>query len=441
VLLYIYLHTLGYQKCEDSLTYNQIVGGIKTRNGKQLDKGAGVSRRSLVEALSGLEKKGYIKRTGANSASSKISLRFDAPEFQNSVEETNKQVEEQQEQKIHLLPVQKLHPSYNNHALKHDDEKIGNSTDKPNQELLSVYKPSINYLLQNIPNLSESDAKQLVYIAILEHGRNQDYLQQLTQYVLTNPRIHTPAAVLTKLVKNNSERVIPIARANKLIQIRDSKKETNDNAKQHLTFPVASKYIAQSNPPLEDGADNSRGSVLTLSVGARSRKFKNKSIATQEKPLLAEFTQSTFDWNNLDKPGTQNDEVTDLALPVSCVTGVASETESNQAITSVPKCNLVEAMQRLRDDAEGRLRYSTSRQLLDLLQKARLEIGQDSGKYFIQLKFDNELSERLLTQQDYYVVRLSLRQSIGMGYVIKIGENNKESPVIEQSWLVTEQAS
>jgi hypothetical protein len=61
VLLYIIRRTWGFKKATDAISFNQFIKGIKTRDGKQLDKGCGVKNRTtLSKALKGLEERGYI---------------------------------------------------------------------------------------------------------------------------------------------------------------------------------------------------------------------------------------------------------------------------------------------------------------------------------------------------------------------------------------------
>ena len=60
VLLYIIRRTFGFQKDVDSISLNQISGGIVTREGKRLDRGAGITKRGAIKAVQGLEKKGLI---------------------------------------------------------------------------------------------------------------------------------------------------------------------------------------------------------------------------------------------------------------------------------------------------------------------------------------------------------------------------------------------
>jgi hypothetical protein len=68
VMLYIIDHTLGYcdsqgqRKTADAISRSQFLFGIKKTDGTIIDRGAGVSDRSLDRALDGLEKRGLIKR-------------------------------------------------------------------------------------------------------------------------------------------------------------------------------------------------------------------------------------------------------------------------------------------------------------------------------------------------------------------------------------------
>ena len=61
--LYIFRHTVGWQKLSDCISYSQFLEGVCTHDGKRLDKGAGISKRSLITALAGLEAKGLITRS------------------------------------------------------------------------------------------------------------------------------------------------------------------------------------------------------------------------------------------------------------------------------------------------------------------------------------------------------------------------------------------
>ena len=60
VLLYIIRRTFGFKKDADAISINQMVDGITTREGRVLDSGTGLSRRSVVNGLKGLEAKGVI---------------------------------------------------------------------------------------------------------------------------------------------------------------------------------------------------------------------------------------------------------------------------------------------------------------------------------------------------------------------------------------------
>src|SRR5579875_1887599 len=60
VLLYIIRRTFGFKKNSDSISLSQMVEGIKTRDGRVLDRGTGMSRRGVMRGCAGLVSKGVI---------------------------------------------------------------------------------------------------------------------------------------------------------------------------------------------------------------------------------------------------------------------------------------------------------------------------------------------------------------------------------------------
>ena len=60
VLLYIIRRTFGFKKENDNISTHQIMNGIKTKDGKQLDKGTGLSNRAVINAVRSLEEKNII---------------------------------------------------------------------------------------------------------------------------------------------------------------------------------------------------------------------------------------------------------------------------------------------------------------------------------------------------------------------------------------------
>ncbi|MBN1618630.1 replication protein [Candidatus Dojkabacteria bacterium] len=62
VLLYIIRKTFGYNKREgDRISLSQIINGVKTKEGKVIDKGTGLSKRTAIRAVQFLEKAGLLK--------------------------------------------------------------------------------------------------------------------------------------------------------------------------------------------------------------------------------------------------------------------------------------------------------------------------------------------------------------------------------------------
>ena len=59
-LLYICRRTYGFHKKEDRISFTQFMNGIKSRDGKILDYGAGLARTSVSDGLSNLVKSGIV---------------------------------------------------------------------------------------------------------------------------------------------------------------------------------------------------------------------------------------------------------------------------------------------------------------------------------------------------------------------------------------------
>jgi DNA-binding MarR family transcriptional regulator len=284
VMLYIYLHTVGYGKRADNISYDQFVNGITTRDGRLLDRGAGVSRRALVAALTNLEQKGLIERvqtrfnlsiirlclpvtTTATEeiAEAECSSQLYITKIDNSeqllavgeivddgdisTEPQNGKGKEVQilhspkAQEVQKIPqeVQKLHSTIEsshekpeNHGHDGDGDisipltlssRLALNADAHKEQVLSSSsatvtlannsksqsksngkpEPIVALMISHVPELTLTNAQRLVRIA-RANGRDDGYLRDLVSHVTNNPRIHTPAAVLTALIKANEER-------------------------------------------------------------------------------------------------------------------------------------------------------------------------------------------------------------------------------------------
>ena len=68
VLLYIMRRTFGFKKESDTISLNQICNGITTHDGRQLDRGTGLNKDTVAQAVKSLEDKGLIIRGRRRSA-------------------------------------------------------------------------------------------------------------------------------------------------------------------------------------------------------------------------------------------------------------------------------------------------------------------------------------------------------------------------------------
>src|SRR4051812_45250735 len=68
VLLYIVRRTFGFKKESDDISLKQLVEGIRTRDGRTLDLGSGLSKSAAARGVKGLVDKGVITTTRNRSA-------------------------------------------------------------------------------------------------------------------------------------------------------------------------------------------------------------------------------------------------------------------------------------------------------------------------------------------------------------------------------------
>jgi Bacteriophage replication protein O len=81
VLLYVIRRTFGFKKDADAISITQLAEGIKTRDGRVLDRGTGLSRTSVKKATASLVDKGVlvvrqVRSPDGDYESNVFSLRF-----------------------------------------------------------------------------------------------------------------------------------------------------------------------------------------------------------------------------------------------------------------------------------------------------------------------------------------------------------------------------
>ncbi len=86
VALYIIRRTFGFKKRSDDISLKQLVEGIQTKDGRILDRGAGVAKSTAWRGVKGLVMKGIIESTRNASAqrgdeATTYALRFHDPVF------------------------------------------------------------------------------------------------------------------------------------------------------------------------------------------------------------------------------------------------------------------------------------------------------------------------------------------------------------------------
>ncbi len=271
VMLYIFLHTLGYGKPSDSISYEQFLKGIVSKDGRRLDSGAGVSRGSLIAALASLERKGLISRQHTNRYSpATITVRLQRPPeaggcSDNRSTQVDRSADSPVTQPEERLPVDRTNKSKSvqlpateaaatagqHNSLLHQSAEVevkdanslaglyitkvravqilDNGPDEQDQNLYPTIEPknheqknhdraeevevllaasisqAVRIITGKVVGISTLDAEKLVKQAF-KNGRDEYYIERLVEHVTTSPAIRVPAAVLTTLIKGNSDR-------------------------------------------------------------------------------------------------------------------------------------------------------------------------------------------------------------------------------------------
>src|SRR3954468_22300774 len=60
VLLYVIRRTFGFKRESDNISLSQMLNGLRTREGRILDRGVGLSKKTLLQAIKSLEEQNII---------------------------------------------------------------------------------------------------------------------------------------------------------------------------------------------------------------------------------------------------------------------------------------------------------------------------------------------------------------------------------------------
>ena len=85
VLLYIIRRTFGFKKMADTISQNQMASGIRTRDGRQLDLGTGMSKSAVWRGCKGLVEKGVLVVEQRQSEQGDSDVNVYALRFRNGV--------------------------------------------------------------------------------------------------------------------------------------------------------------------------------------------------------------------------------------------------------------------------------------------------------------------------------------------------------------------
>ena len=126
VLLYIIRRTFGFRKDADDISISQLADGIRTRDGRQLDRGTGLSKSTVSVAVKSLVEKGCLlairnRDPERGDQATTYQLRFKAtPVPENRIGGSPK-IEHAPTRESETLPPENR--GHNNAVLQHDREQ------------------------------------------------------------------------------------------------------------------------------------------------------------------------------------------------------------------------------------------------------------------------------------------------------------------------------
>lgn len=203
VMLYIFRRTYGWKKEQDAISYSQFLQGIITRDGRQLDRGAGISRSSLWRALKSVTSKGYIfvhnetaGRTGETQETTIYELNIDGkPHWQPAANKEGFQFDTERGFNLKQARGSNLKPTINNINQKTDIQQT--------PDVAVVITAQIQSALEDA-GINRVTASKLATIAA-ENGRNAQYIQNWQTYLQSQKSFTNPLGFLNRAIRENAD--------------------------------------------------------------------------------------------------------------------------------------------------------------------------------------------------------------------------------------------
>ncbi len=162
-LIYITRRTFGFKKDSDYISLSQMVNGIKTRDGRIIDRGTGLSMQSVVDALRVLEGIGIIKKIKKRSPERGDETNYYAINLNNIEQCTPLQKLERGSLKIRQAPLQKLDTQQT--VLQQTDKTVNVTKTEFESELEEESR--IDYLLESILDVTRDKRSKGFYRKVI----------------------------------------------------------------------------------------------------------------------------------------------------------------------------------------------------------------------------------------------------------------------------------
>ncbi len=154
VLLYVIRKTFGWKKNEDAISISQMVSGVKTRDGRVMDKGTGMSKSAVWRGANGLVEKGILNRQQSQSENGEYETNVYSLRFSAEADEENIQDNKSENRGVSLQKSNPISPKEPPLLSKRDTVSLQKSTQQTSLQTTSLQPTEIS--LSNIRKSNRS---------------------------------------------------------------------------------------------------------------------------------------------------------------------------------------------------------------------------------------------------------------------------------------------
>ena len=208
VLMYITRRTFGFGKRSDNISLNQIANGITKKDGTALDKGTGLSKKQIINAINKLVDKGIIIKVKRASEKKALEATNYSLKFKNDLFE----------------PLYTFYTSPSEKSLIEQKKVIQNKeTQQQKNKNVVLNSKKEKELIDKLIKLKVKKDVAKSIIKNQNHKKIESYIDYINQRIKKGSKIRSIPAYLIDAIKNNYQLPENFKTENELKLLRQEK--------------------------------------------------------------------------------------------------------------------------------------------------------------------------------------------------------------------------